>query len=261
MDVRTRQQLLALSRAFYDAHAMGFDESRGHRPWPGWLRLKAMLPEPGSADPLAVLDVGCGNARLARFLADAGHRLRYVGVDANRALLEAARARLAPELADRVELVHADFLAGEAPGAGLPDGPFALVALFGVLHHVPGRDWREALLRALARRVAPGGLLALTVWQFAGRDRFERRRVSWSQPGPVLGSPIDVDGLEPGDALLRFGADPEAPPRYCHQVDAGELEALARAAAEEGLEAPPSADFSADGEGDALNRYLVMRRP
>jgi SAM-dependent methyltransferase len=260
MDAFTRSQLLALSDAFYRAHAEAFDASRGHRAWPGWERLLDWLrpsdSPAGSAKkpPLHVLDVGCGNARLARFLYDAGFELQYIGVDANEALLASARARWTPGLDDRCELVLQNFLLGDEPGSGLPAGPFDLIAVMGVLHHVPGRDWRLALLRAVASRLAPGGLLALAAWQFADRERFARRTVEWSAAGSVLDKPIDPDFLESGDRLLRFGNDDAAPPRYCHQVADPEFEAWPKE-----LDLEPLADYRADGvEGD-LNRYWILR--
>jgi SAM-dependent methyltransferase len=262
MESRTRQQLLSLSADFYRAHAAGFDASRGHRPWPGWERLREWLAPRAGASRLEVLDVGCGNARLARFLSDATRQtpLHYVGVDANAALLEAARGRLEPGLARQVELVEADFLATPVPGEALPRGPFDLVALFGVLHHVPGRDWRQHLIVELARRLAPGGMLALAAWQFAGRPRFERRSVAWADLGPVLGEAIDPDRLEAGDTLLRFGSDPDLPPRYCHQVADAELDALEEDLAGAGISMEALADYHADGSEANLNRYRVLRR-
>lgn len=259
MHPRTRQQLLALSADFYQAHAAGFDASRGHQPWPGWARLLDFLP--GAGTELSVLDVGCGNARLAPFLAESGFALRYVGVDANAPLLEAAHARLSPDRSGHVELIEQDFLGGSSPGEDLPTGPFDFVALFGVLHHVPGRDWRGALLRALAQRVAPGGVLALAAWQFSGRDRFERRRVDWADLDPVLGETIDVETLEVGDGLLRFGSNPALPPRYCHQVADTEFESFPSDLARAGAPMEVLADFRADGSEGDLNRYLVLRRP
>jgi hypothetical protein len=71
----------------------------------------------------------------------------------------------------------------------------------------------------------------------------------------VLGAPIDPALLEPGDQLLRFGADPEQPPRYCHQVSHEELGALAGTL---GLELV--ADYRSDGAEGDLNRYLLLRR-
>jgi SAM-dependent methyltransferase len=252
MDPFTRRQLHALSIAFYTERAEDFDASRVELPWPGWDRVAALLPE----DPLRVLDVGCGNGRLAADLHARDLELvRYVGIDASAALLDAARARVGPLLGERARWVEHDFLATQPAGAGLPPGPFELVALMGVLHHVPGGETRTALLQSAAERLAEGGLLAVTVWQFAGRERFERRRVDWSAVGPVLGAPIDPAALEPGDGLLRFGSDPGGAPRYCHQVSDAEL---AEWPARTGLETV--SDFRADGAEGDLNRYWIARR-
>ena len=257
MDAFTRSQLLALSDAFYRAHAKAFDASRGHRAWPGWQRLIDWLPPTESAEkpPLSVLDIGCGNARLARFLHEAGFGLSYIGVDANEALLASARARWTADLDDRCQLSLQNFLLSDRPGSELPSGPFDLIAVMGVLHHVPGRDWRLALLRAAAERLARGGLLALAVWQFADRKRFARRTVDWSTPGLVLGKPIDLERLEAGDRLLRFGDDEAAPARYCHQVADREFEGWPQ---ELGLE--PLIDYRDDGAEGDLNRYWMLRR-
>jgi SAM-dependent methyltransferase len=261
MDALTRSQLLALSDAFYRAHAEAFDASRGHHAWPGWQRILDWLPpiDPAAGSKakstLSVLDIGCGNARLARFLYDAGFGLRYVGVDANEALLASARARWTPDLGDCCQLTLQNFLFSARPGSDLPSGPFDLIALMGVLHHVPGRDWRLALLRAAAERLARGGLLALAAWQFADRERFAKRTVAWSSLGLVLDKPIDLDDLENGDRLLRFGNDEATPPRYCHQVADREFEGWPEAL---GLE--PLADYRADGAEGDLNRYWILRR-
>lgn len=261
MDPATRRQLLAINRAFYEAHAAAFDRSRGARPWPGWQRLLPLLPAgPPHRDgrrPLgAVLDVGCGNARFACFLEQAGFAFRYTGVDASPALLAAARRQLPDALADTAELVEHDFLASGAPGEALPPGPFELVVLMGVLHHVPGADWRLALLRAAAARLAVPGLLVLAAWQFEDDPREQRKRVDWSRAAEAHGAAaIDPGALEPGDALLRFGDDPMAPPRYCHSVRDDEFEGWPDA-----LELAVVGDFRADGARGIANRYAVLRR-
>lgn len=248
----TRRQLHAISLAFYEAQAEAFDASRVDLPWPGWERVLAEA----SRSPLSVLDIGCGNGRFAAFLHGRGRRFEYIGTDSNAALLDAAKERLTESLGPGVEFRCQDFLGAPEPGAELPAGPFSLVVLMGVLHHVPSCESRLALLHAAAKRVAPGGLLAYTAWQFGGRPRFKARQVEWGRVGRVLDEAIDTDDLEPGDLLLRFGDDPDAPPRYCHQVSDAEFEGWPGK-----LRLDPVDDFRADGAEGDLNRYQLLRRP
>ena len=79
---------------------------------------------------------------------------------------------------------------------------------------------------------------------------------AFASAGRVLGHSIDESQLEPGDALLRFGADPTAPPRYCHAVTAAELESWPDAL---GLE--PVDDYEDDGPHGRSKRYAVLRQP
>lgn len=254
MNPRTRDQLLEINRRFYEAHAAAFDRSRGARAWPGWSRI---LPFPALG---SVLDIGCGNGRFAGFLHDAGLRFAYTGVDANAALLEAARLRLPPLLDPAVDprtrLLPIDFLIGAHPGRNLPEGPFDLVVLMGILHHVPGADGRLALLREAARRLAPGGRLALAAWQFEHDPREQRKRVAFESLPRVLGEILDPGSLEAGDFLLRFGDDPDAPPRYCHQVADAEFEGWPEALGLRCL-----ADYRADGARGDANRYAILCPP
>ena len=113
---------------------------------------------------------------------------------------------------------------------------------------------RPAPRRRHATR-AERGLLVLAVWQFEDDPREQRKRVDWPRPGAGRGAAIDPGALEPGDALLRFGDDPNAPPRYCHSVRDDEFEAWPGAL---GLACVD--DFRADGARGIANRYAVLRR-
>jgi tRNA (uracil-5-)-methyltransferase TRM9 len=164
MDESTIRRLNAINREFYQTTADEFDQTRG-QPWPGWLRLLPHL-----SGSVKVLDVGCGNGRLGVFLAQHVEVAQYHGVDNNPALLERARAALAHLPA--VTLDMRDVV--ENP----PDmDTYDLVALFGVMHHVPGAARRTDLMRALAQRVRPGGLLAFACWRFYEFERFRQRIV------------------------------------------------------------------------------------
>lgn len=250
MDDATALALNELNQALYRDRAAEWDAVRT-RPWRGFARVArafAALP-PG---PLRVLDVGCGNGRLAAALAEAlGPRrdaFAYHGIDASEPLLARARER-APHGA-RFERV--DFVATR-PEVALPPGPFELVALFGVLHAVPGRARRRALLEAAASRTAPHALLALSRWRFAECEERRARIVSWERYPEPVGAPIDLAELEPGDHLLSFGRDGAL--RYAHAVDADELAELLR-----GLPLDPVDDWCDDGQDARENHYLLLRR-
>ncbi len=119
------------------------------------------------------------------------------------------------------------------------------MALFGVLHHVPGAEQRAALLRALADRVAPGGILAFTEWRFADEPRFRERIVAWD----AVAEYGDL-AVEPGDYLLDWRRGTPAL-RYCHHVDDAEHARLIAAA---GLRQV------AEYRADAANRYAILQK-
>jgi tRNA (uracil-5-)-methyltransferase TRM9 len=193
--------------------------------------------------------VGCGNGRFAAYLAERGLAFRCLGIDASAPLLEHARARLLPP--GSATWRHVDFL-DESLDASLPARRFALIALFGVLHHVPGRERRLALLRALAGRLRPDGLLALTAWQFEAFRRFRDRLLSWEAFNDRALEPIDLAQIERGDYLLPWGRGRGV--RFCHFADDVEMEGLLQ---EAGLESVDR--YRDDGRSRDLNRYFVVR--
>jgi SAM-dependent methyltransferase len=108
-----------------------------------------------------VLDAGCGTGRVAIELARRGYAT--VGVDVDRRLLEQARAK-APGLT-----WEEGDLAALPPGVAR--GPFAAAVLAGnvMIFIAPGTE--GVVLRAVADRVAPGGLV-IAGFQLTGRLPF-----------------------------------------------------------------------------------------
>lgn len=97
-----------------------------------------------------VLELGCGEGRLARVIRDRG--LEVVGVDLSAAKIERARERH-----PNIQFVRSDIRA-----LALPDASFDTVVLAEVLEHVPDEPGAEILERAW-RLLRPGGRLVASV--------------------------------------------------------------------------------------------------
>jgi SAM-dependent methyltransferase len=103
-----------------------------------------------------VLDVGCGAGLFLGLLAATGRRLHGVGFDSSASAILAADSmgRQTTALGSEAVLnfVHLDV---RSPW---PVGPFNIVSIIDVMHHIPASDRRSVIQRACAA-LRPGGLL------------------------------------------------------------------------------------------------------
>lgn len=238
MDEETRERLLALNHEFYRAFAHPFAASRPVDP-----ALEHILPYiPQRA---RVLDVGCGNGRLALLLDRERPGASYLGLDATPELIEMARAQ-----ASRLTSIAAEFrvadVAREGWREGLSRDPFDCAAILAVLHHIPGFDLRARVLRDVAELLEHGGKLILSTWQFLTNERMRRKIVDWAEAG------IAKEALEPGDYLLDWKRAGRGL-RYCHLVDEAEIERLVT---DSGLGIRET--FCAGGREENLSLFAVL---
>lgn len=238
MDAQIVNRLIELNKNFYSQFADEFSETRST----GKMSLEHILPY--LADGVKILDVGCGNGRLAERLDREGLTLTCVGVDAAPELIEIATVRCS-----RWRHVAATFRVAELTQRGwsedLPGAPFDLVTALAVLHHVPSFGLRREVLRDIHSLLRPGGTLIMTNWQFDRNERLRKKIVPWKTVR------IDERALEPGDALITWQRGGSGY-RYYHQITESEVE---RMAAESGLKIVKQ--FFADA---GLNLYSVLIR-
>jgi ubiquinone/menaquinone biosynthesis C-methylase UbiE len=160
-------------RETYDRIGGHFAKTRAH-PWPAVERFVE-----GSEEVDVGLDLGCGNARHAAVLATRAERV--VGIDASRAVLDAARERRKSE-GFPVALCQAD-----ATRLPLAPSTVDLAVYIATIHHLPNHEMRIGSLDELARVLAPGGRALVSAWSVT-HDRFEEEEgfdttVDWTLPG------------------------------------------------------------------------------
>ncbi|MBN8731821.1 MAG: class I SAM-dependent methyltransferase [Acidobacteria bacterium] len=146
----TRQQVLEIARKLYAGPPAVRNAIQRARPHIcPFEDLAACVPEGAH-----VLDFGCGSGLFLAVLAATRPGFRGIGVDPSQAAIEAAHT-MAVRLAARHATSQLSFARLESL-ATMPAGPFDLVSMIDVAHHLPAGQL-EAHIAALAARVRPGG--------------------------------------------------------------------------------------------------------
>lgn len=107
------------------------------------------------AQPLSLLDLGCGTGRHAEVLARRGYDV--LGVDRSTNMLEAARKRVTAS--DRLEFAH-----GDVRSLDLGRRFDCVVSLFHVLSYQTSNEDATGMLRTAASHLAPDGLFLCDFW-------------------------------------------------------------------------------------------------
>jgi SAM-dependent methyltransferase len=136
-------------RAEFDRLSPGWEDVRG----PEALAPLDVALDALDVEPTHVLDLGTGTGKAARLAAKRFPGAEVVGVDLSPGMIEQARSRVPPELADRLRFEVAD--ASELP---FRDGEFDLVVL---LNMIPFFD-------ELVRVTAAEGAIAFV--SYSGQD-------------------------------------------------------------------------------------------
>src|SRR6202142_1109913 len=165
MNSATAQRLINLNRRFYNEHGRDFSETRA-RLQPGVSRLLDTMTEYES-----ILDLGCGNGKLARSLSLRGQHGTYLGLDFSVPLLTEAQREA---FAFTVNFLEADLTQLPATNEQLwVSDKWSLITAFAVLHHIPGRDLRLNIVKKVHGLLKEDGLFIHSNWQFLNSSRLK----------------------------------------------------------------------------------------
>ena len=196
MDQSLADQILLQVAEDYNQIAEQFALTRSY-PWAEFAFLKPLL-KPG----MQLLDVGCGNGRLANELTN---DIRYTGLDVSEQLLTIAKTRFPQH----------KFVTGSMLELPFKDDQFDITAAIASLQHIPSSAYRLQAMQQLARVTKPGGYLFLVNWNMQG-SHFEPHRAPKDQ------------GYDDNDFLMPWRNDQgeQLALRYYHGFTKAELSDL-----------------------------------
>lgn len=312
------RKLNDLTSDFYAREAASFSATR-QAPWHGWERVwklitahdavqnpfpshAARVPDDDTGDsgaPLTILDLGCGNLRFERFLAERTNApLRVTALDncpdlaspeigalsaafphslrsssaASKTKEEDASGQGAnpPEktIVDLRALDIVESLLDSTFADRLPRNSHDLAVAFGLMHHLPTFALRARVLEGLLGSLRPGGFAVVSFWQFLNDPRLAAKAATVTAEGRAAHC---LPTFQENDFLLGW-QHTEGTYRFCHHTPEDEIDALLAAIREPSAPSTSGctsaaplpfreiARFSADGKQENLNRYLILQR-
>jgi SAM-dependent methyltransferase len=166
-----------------DARKESWASGDSYEPYVGrWSRLVAQefirwLAIPASSQ---WLDVGCGTGALSQTILDLANPRNLKGVDRSEDYVEFVR--------HRINHLNAEFQVGNAQALPIDSNTFDAAVSGLVLNFVPKP---EQMLAEMRRAVCSGGVVALYVWDYAGKMQMMRH--FWNAAAALDRSALDLD--------------------------------------------------------------------
>jgi len=203
--------------------------------------------KPGLINNDSILDIGCGNGELARYLGTTPYEGKFLGIDNSPALLDFSGNNSSTSRFSSSFLVKditipdwSDHLSGI---------PFSRIVSFAVIHHIPGIELRNNVFQSIRRLIKNDGLFIHSQWQFMNSTKLANRVIPWEMIG------LSQSLLDPGDTLLDWLAEAgKTGYRYVHLFTEDELSQYAEA---NGFKVIDS--YYSDGKEGNLGLYQVWQ--
>lgn len=247
MDNLIINKLIDLNYQFYQTFSASFSRTR-FSVQPGVKKIVAdYILKPGSINNDSILDIGCGNGELARYLGTTPYEGKFLGIDYSPALLDfsgsnSSKSRFTPSflVKDITTPDWADHLSGI---------PFSRIVSFAVIHHIPGIEFRNNVFQSIRKLITNEGLFIHSQWQFMNSPKLAKRVIPWEKIG------FTASQMDPGDHLLDWLAEEgKTGFRYVHLFTEDEL---SQHAAANGFSVVDS--FYSDGKEGNLALYQIWK--
>lgn len=163
MNIQYAEYLMEKTRKDYDEIAEEFSVTRKNM-WPEFGDLDKYVKEGNK-----VLDVGCGNGRLFRFLMT--KNISYAGLDVSKKLIKIARDNFDGERAEFKTFDGLNIECFDQSSCG-----FDAIYCLATLPHLPGEELRLKFLENLRKVAKPGAKIVITCWNL-WQARFTRYQI------------------------------------------------------------------------------------
>lgn len=229
MTVKSKSDLIRKKlKNFYNQSAEDFSRTRGNW-WAGLDFIKEYIPKNGK-----VLDFGCGNGRLLKFIKKDSIEIKYEGVDISERLIAIAQEKYPKRNFKVIE---------KEDSLPFDNDDFDTVIALAVFHHF-NPEMAVGALREMQRVMKRDGVLILTAWNLWNRKylKFLLKNI--------------FRGKFEFSAMVSFRAGDKKYWRYCYWWRPA---SLAKIIKKSGFKIV-SSGFTSDKKNRKRNLYFVVKK-
>ncbi len=212
MKKATAKKILQSVKESYNSIANEFSDTRQYS-WKEFDFFKPYLHERAE-----IVDIGCGNGRLIKFLDQfyLGKPYRYIGLDNSNNLLQKAHQSFPNRL----------FLPGDQLSIPVDENEIDIIFNIAAFHHIPSYKLRLEALMGMHRILKKDGKLIITVWNLWQYKYLKENIKGWSNWLFSFGQ------FAPNDLFISFknGKGTNLANRYYHNFFPFEIKYLAKKA-------------------------------